>query len=171
MTLLRGPDHPSNLLLPLVEGSDVAGSRGCLARRSPIGPRNIGRIRIGFSRNRLLRRVPAPGKRLRRSWRWCVKRSNGSVRAVFSRGGRVTLVATTARSHGNRGVRPGSPIARLRRSYPGRRAVAGGIYRAGRGSPRLIGVRRGRVRFIAVASRGLLANPRALRTGLRRAGL
>ena len=28
-------------------------ARRCLARRSPIGPRNIGRVRIGYSRGRL----------------------------------------------------------------------------------------------------------------------
>ena len=33
------------------------GARACLARRSPIGPRNIGRVRLGYTRRRL-RRVP-----------------------------------------------------------------------------------------------------------------
>jgi len=39
------------------------------------------------------------------------------------------------------------------------------------GSPRLFGIRRGRVRYIAVANRRLLRKPAALRRALRRAGL
>ena len=75
----------------------AAGRRGCLARRSPIGPRNIGRVRIGLTRAQLLRRVPTPRRRTRRSWRWCVKGSKGVVSAAFDRRGRVALVTTTAR--------------------------------------------------------------------------
>jgi hypothetical protein len=143
----------------------------CLARRSPIGPRNIGRVRVGFTRARL-RRVPVrPVRTTRRSFRYCVKRSSGRVSAVFSRRGRVALVATTARAHGNRRLRPGSRARALRRAYPRRRAVARGVYRLGTRNPRMIGVRNGRVRFFAVASRKLVKNRRALRRHLRLAGL
>jgi hypothetical protein len=144
---------------------------GCLARRSPIGPRNIGRVRLGLSRRRLAPRVPTPVKRTRRSWRWCVKGGNGTVSAAFSAKGRVALVSTTARSHGNRGVRPGVRIKRLRRAYPRRRALGRGFYRASPGSPRLIGVRGGKVRFIAVAPRSLVRDRRALRSYLFYAGV
>jgi len=153
-------------------GCGAAGTtRGCLARRSPIGPRNIGRVRLGLTRSRLLRRVPAPRRRTRHSWRWCVKGGRGSVIATFSRRGRVELITTTAPSHGNRGIRPGTRSRRLSRSYPGRRALGRGLYRAGRRSPRLIGVRRGRVRFVAVASSQLIRNRRALLRRLRAVGL
>jgi hypothetical protein len=145
--------------------------RRCLSRRSPIGPRNIGRIRMGYSRRRLLRLSVKPIRKTRRSYRYCVKRSSGRVSAVFSRRGRVALVTTTARSHGNRGVRPGAPARALRRAYARRRAIGRGLYRANRGSPRLIGIRKGRVRFVAVANRALLRNRRALKRHLRLAGL
>jgi hypothetical protein len=46
-----------------------------------------------------------------------------------------------------------------------------GLFRANRRSPRLIGVRNGRVRFFAVASRGLVRHEKALRRHLRLAGL
>jgi hypothetical protein len=105
--LLRGGRHASSLVLPTIEDSAVAGSRGCLARRAPIGPRNVGRVRLGYTRARLLGRVPAPRTRTRRTWRWCVKRSTGTVRAAFTRRGRVALVATTAALHGNRRLHPG----------------------------------------------------------------
>jgi hypothetical protein len=93
------------------------------------------------------------------------------VSAVFSRRGRVVLVATTARGHGNRRLRPGASLRALRRAYPRRRALGRGVTRANPTSPRLIGFRKGRVRFFAVADRRLLRNRRALKRHLRLAGL
>jgi hypothetical protein len=147
------------------------GGRTCLARRSPIGPRNIGRVRLGYGRRRLLRLPVKPVRRTRRSFRYCVKGSSGRVSAVFTRRGRVALVTTTAPVHGNRRLRPGAPACALRRAYSRRRAIRPGLYRANRRSNRVIGVRRGRVRFFAVASRRLLRHPRALKRHLRLAGL
>jgi hypothetical protein len=156
----------------------VFGSRGggrgagtCLARRSPIGPSNIGRVRLRYTRRRL-RRIPVRlVRRTRRSYRFCVKRSSGQVRAAFSPKGRVELVVTTARLHGNRGVRPGTSLRALKRAYPRRRGIGRGLYRGNRRSPRLIGIRKGRVRFVAVATKRLLRNRPALKRALRRAGL
>ena len=143
----------------------------CLAPRAPIGPRNIGRVRLGYTRSRLLRRLPvAPVRRTRHSQSYCVRGRSGRVAAVFSRG-RVELVATTARGHGNRGVGVRARERAFRRAYPNRRRIGRGLFRASRRSPRLFGVRGGRVRFIAVANRRLLARPRALRRALRRAGI
>ena len=147
------------------------GGRRCLARRSPIGPRNIGRVRIGYSRQRLQQLPVKPVRKTRRSNRYCVKRSSGRVTAVFSKRGRVVLVTTTARAHGNRGVRPGSSSRALRRAYSRRTPVGRGLFRANGHSPRLIGVRNGRVRFVAVAHRSLLRNRRALVRHLRLAGV
>ena len=147
------------------------GSGGCLARRSPIGPRNIGRVRIGYTRRRLLRVPVRPVRRTSRSYRYCVKSSSGRVSAVFSRAGRVALVTSTAQIHGNRRLRPGASRAALRRAYPRYRALGGGLFRATPRSPRVIGVRGGRVRFFAVADRSLLRNRRALVRHLRLAGL
>ena len=51
-----------DLRLPVREGSPGVGSASCLARRARAGARNLGRIRLGYTRRRLLRRVaPAPG--------------------------------------------------------------------------------------------------------------
>jgi hypothetical protein len=151
-------------------GSAASPSRTCLARRAPIGPRNIGRVRLGYTRRRLLRLPVKPVRRTPRSYRYCVKRSRGQVSAVFSRRGRVVLVATSARLHGNRAVRPGRRRRALR-AYPGRVPLGRGLFRAHPRSRRLIGVRRGRVRFVAVADRRLLSNRRSLRRSLRLAGL
>jgi hypothetical protein len=149
----------------------TAGGLGCLARRAPIGPGNIGRIRLGYTRAQLLSRLPAPRRLGSRAWSWCVKAGRGSVMAAFTRGGRVALVATTAPGHGNRHVLPGTRAAGFRRGYPRRRALGRSLFRATRRSTRLIGLRAGRVRFEAVASRAVIARRRVLRGYLRYAGL
>lgn len=58
-----------------------------------------------------------PLRRERHMFRWCVKGSRGSVTAVFDSRRRTVLVATTAGGHGNRGVRPGTAIAQVKRAY------------------------------------------------------
>lgn len=152
-------------------GSAGAGAGTCLARRSPIGPRNIGRVRIGYTRKRLRQVRVKLVRKTKRSYRFCVKKSKRRVSAVFSPRGRVLLVATTASAHGNRGVRPGVSARVLRRAYSRRRAIGRGLFRANRKSTRLIGVRKGRVRYIAVVDRRLLRNKRSLRRYIRLAGL
>ena len=146
-------------------------ARGCLSPRAPVGQRNIGRIRAGLTRRALARRV-RPVKRGPRVQRWCVKRSSRRVSAAFggrSVRSRALVVVTRAPRHGNRGVRPGSSRRALRRAFPGARPIAPGVLRAGRRNAVLFGVRRGRVRYVAVAQRRLLERPRALRRALRRA--
>ena len=68
-------------------------------------------------------------------------------------------------------LRPGSRLGLLHSAYPTRRPLGKGLFRAGPGSPRLIGTRRGKVRFIAVAGQRLIAKRAALRRHLRLAGL
>ena len=112
----------TNKAARIADGSaaEASGSRRCLARRSPIGPRNIGReCGSGFTRKRL-RALPRPAGARRRgaAFRYCVKGSSGGVGGVFSRRGRVAVVVTTARAHGNRGVRAGLAGAALRARLP-----------------------------------------------------
>ena len=168
---------PYDYLRPGLATFDLAGQAqeapSCLARHSPIGSRNIGRVRVGLTRRTLLRRIaPRPVKRTARTLAWCVKGASGRVTAVFgSRSSRAKarLVATTANTHGNRGLRPSTRSRALRRAYPRARRIGRGLYRAGPRSPRLIALKGGRVRTLAVAERRLLANRRALSAHLRRA--
>jgi hypothetical protein len=148
-------------------GGSSSGRRGCLARRAPIGPRNIGRVRLGMTRKALLRRVPAPRRKTRHAWRWCVKGGKGTVSAVFDRHARVAFVETTAPHHGNRRIHPGTRVRALRRAYPRGRAIGRGLLRANRRSPRLFGIRRGRVRYVAVTARRTIRRHRKLRKYLR----
>jgi hypothetical protein len=72
-----------------------------------------------------------------------------------SRAGRVELVLSTAGS------------TAFHRAYPRRQRLTRGLYRAGPGSRRLLGVRRGRVVYVAVASRQVLTHPARLVRDLR----
>jgi hypothetical protein len=132
------------------------GSRRCLARRPEIGPRGVGRIRLGYTRRGLSRRVPvAPARKTRHAYSYCTKGGAGRVTALFSRSGRVELVVSTA------------PAAAFRRAYPSRRRIAPGLFRASPRSRRLLGVRGGRVRFVAVANPRLFGQPGRMARDLR----
>jgi hypothetical protein len=153
------------------QGTAPSSRRGCLSRRAPIGRRGIGRVRLGMTRKALARRLPAPRKTTRHSWRWCVTGGSGTVSAAFSKSGRVALVATTAQRRGKRKVLPGSSRAQLRRLYPRRTSVGRALVRANPRSSRIFGVRGGKVRYVAVTTRHSIARRALLRSYLRAAGV
>jgi hypothetical protein len=138
----------------------------CLPRTARFGSRGVTGVKLGLSRSRLLLRLPEPRKRTARSWRWCVE-GGGRVVAAFTKGGRVALVGTTGARHRHRRIRPGSSARLVRRTFPRRVVLTRRLVRAGPHSGRLFGVRRGKVRYIAVASRRVSK----LRRYLRLAGL
>ena len=76
---------------------------------------------------------------------------------------------STASGHGNRGVRPGRGSGLLS-AYPLRIALGKGLFRAGPGRRQVIGVRRGRIRFVGVATDRLLGRPASLRRAIARLG-
>jgi hypothetical protein len=160
----RATDGPTDIFFARIQMGDT---RSCLASRSLIGPRNIGRIRLGLSRGELLRMTVAPVRRSRRYYRYCVKDSRGRVTAVFSGRGRVRLVVTTAAGHRTRGVAPRVGARRVARSFPRRRRLGRQLFYA---NSRIFGIRLGRVRFVAVADRRLLRDRARLRRLLRRVG-
>jgi hypothetical protein len=130
-----------------------ARKRGCLPRSAAVGRRGIGRVRLGMKKKAL----PAPRRKTKRVWRWCAK--GGTVTAAFDKRGRVALVASTARRH-----RGGS----LRR-YRNRRALSRRLVRAYPRGTRVIGVRNGKPRFVAVTRRATISRPALLRRYLRAA--
>ena len=131
------------------------GSSSCLARRPAVGGRGIGRIRLGQTRRALERLAVAPVRRTRAAYRYCTKRGAGQVTAVFSKRGRVELILSTA------------PSGAFQRAYPKRRRIASGLFRASPRSSRLLGVRGGRVGFVAVVSDRVMHSPRRLVRDLR----
>jgi lysophospholipase L1-like esterase len=131
---------------PTSTTSPKGGGRArCLSRHPAVGSRSVGRVRLGATRRGLARRVRvAPARRTRLAQIWCTRGGAGRVAAVFSgrsRGARVELILSTARSRA------------FRRAYPERQRIAQGVYFASRRSKRLLAVRRGQVLFIAVMTK------------------
>jgi hypothetical protein len=161
--------------VPNVPARGGAATR-CFPRRVRVGPRGIYRARAGPPKATVLRRLGRPRRTRGRRWTYCV-RGGGKVVLVFDRRKRVRLVASTARGHRRLGVGPGTPARRLLRKPAFRRGgllpLRNGVYRLRRGTSRrnVFGVRRGRVRFVAVADRKLLRRRGALVRYVRRAGL
>jgi lysophospholipase L1-like esterase len=142
-------------------GLPANGSPGCLARRPAIGHQGVGRVRLGFTRRGLARRLnSALARRTRFADSYCTKRRVGRVTAVFSTRSsraRVELILSTARA------------AAFERDYPSRRRMTAGLFRASPNSRRLVGISHGRVRFVAVASNRVLRDPERLIRDMRRA--
>ncbi len=154
---------------PGTGGGPVGGSPVCLARRSRVSGRGIGRIRLGAKRAALGRIRVAPTQRSRARVRWCTN-GGGQLTAVFSsrkRTARVVFVATTAPGHRIRRVHSDSSKAALARAYPKRVRLTRGLFLSSRRGNALFGVSRGRVSFIAVAGRGALRHVGPLNRALR----
>lgn len=144
----------------------------CLARRSSIGPRRIGRLGLGLTRKRLRgspRLAGVTATRSPRRYRYCVKSSRGRVTAVFGRRTKVELLIATASSYGHRGVHPGVSLRKARQTFKRLRRLSATVYRLGR-SRRVIGVRSGKVRFVGVASKRVLRSKHLVRVYAKRAG-
>ena len=137
----------------------------CLRKAGRVTSGGIGLIRIGHRRGRVLRRAGRPSVRTRRSFRYCVRRG-GQVRVGFSSSGRARMVLSTVRARGG-ALGRGTRLRRLRRTYRSRLlGLGGGLHRA-RGTRIVYRVRRGRVRYVVVADRGLYRSSRRLRAQLR----
>ncbi len=143
----------------------------CLAARIRIGSRGIGRLELGLGKSTLLQQAPPPRAKRRRAWRYCVRGSRARALVGFSRSGRARLVVSTARGHRRGRIRPGASLRSVRRAYKVRRLTRD-LY-AGTGQARrlVFRARRGRVRFVGVADRRLIARPRLLRSYVRLVGL
>ncbi len=172
---------------PVSEGGPGTGTDSssrppnCLAARVKVGPRNIGRLRLGQTRARTARRAQPLGNVSRRTrvLRYCVRRSAKfrSV-AVFDGRSRLRVAGTNANGHKRRGVGRGSTRRALRKRF-GKRLVRVGrsrsllIVRAPqRSRSRLvIGLRGNRVRYVAIVDRKLARKRGVLRRYVRQAKL
>ncbi len=171
---------PSGLSLARVSSFPVSAGlskppTSCLAKRSPVGARHIGRLSLGVTRARLLAapslaRVTRPATKTTR-YRYCVKSSKGRVTAVFGKATKIEFLVATPGTYGNRGVRPGVSSKTLRHKYPHLRLAGSGVYRISRTSQRVVGVRKGKVKFVGVVSSRVLKSKRLLRAYVKRAGV
>jgi hypothetical protein len=157
----------------VLNGDEPVVPSRCFPRRLKVLPNAIGSLKLRTARDRVGARFGPPGRTARGVLRFCVT-GGGKVLIAFSSKGTVQLAATTAKGHRRLRIGTGATEKALRRTFGRRvRSAGSGLLRVAGGSSRQVvfGVRRGRVTFAAVANRTLLANRRALRSQLRRAGL
>ena len=156
----------SRLLLPVAGGGTAAGR--CLPRRLGVSAKRIGPARLGSSLRQLSRRYTRV-RRARPASRFCVR--GGGRFLVGARRDRIDFVATTARRHRTRRLGPGQRVPAA--GISGARALRRGLFvghRAGGGRV-VYGVRRGRLRFLAVVPRRQARRRAVLLRRLRAAGL
>ena len=138
----------------------------CLPRQARFRRRGLGRLRLGARGPAVRRAAGRPAWRRGRVWRYCVEGDRGGrVLAIFGRsGGKLRVVASTARRHTGRGIARGAKARKLRKA----KRLGKGLRRRGRIVYR---TQKGRVRYVAVTDRKLLRRRGTLRRLLRRAGL
>jgi hypothetical protein len=130
--------------------------------------RGLGGFRLGLIEPSIERRAGKPSMVRGRVSRWCV-RGGGSVRVMYGRDGRALAIASTARGHHAGRVAPRARLRSLRRAYPHLHRIRRGMYVTRRGSRVVFGLRAGRVRYVAVATRKLARHPKRYRANLVRA--
>ena len=134
--------------------------------------RGLGRVRLGQGSVRALRNAGQPLRRIKRTYRYCVRGSankKSRITSVFTRAGKTGLVVSNSRSHKARKAGIGFRAKRLRKVT---KAFGKGLRVSKAGGTRYVyGVRRGRVSFVGVASRAVAKSPRRLRAHVRLAGL
>ena len=179
--VVGGPDGAA-LQFPVLPGSDLCKALGaapcptraadrCVAKRARLSRRALRDLRVGMSRREVETGTPRPSKVTRRATTYCVEGSKRRVSVVFSRQGergRVRLIASGARGHRARGIRPGMSLKRVRARFPVER-IGKSLWRLGAGDTRFVQARGSRVQRVAVADRRLTRSPAALRRYLRRA--
>jgi hypothetical protein len=150
-------------------------STRCLPRRGRLTARGLGPVRLGTDDHTLLLRAGQPLRRTR-AWTYCVKQGDakgakkrraaggGGVTAVLTPGGRVALVATTAKGHRANGIGPGDSTSLLRKRA---RRLTKGVWvrKVGKKRRAAYVIKGKRIAMVAVASRDLRGR-RALRSYL-----
>jgi hypothetical protein len=152
-----------------VLGERKAGSR-CVPRRLAVGPRGVGKLRLGASRDGVMAALGEPAARTRNAFGWCVT-GGGAVVVSFDKGGKARLVATTAQGHSFRGLGARDRAGTLRRAF-GKGPRVRGTFRRSRHSTRvLFNVEHKRIRYVAVVDGRALKSRTRMEQLLRNAGL
>lgn len=147
---------------------------GCIEPGGELRGRRVGRVALGMRRKRVVGRLGIPHDHRLGVDRWCLI-GKGSLRVGYrGKHGPAELLVTSGRGHAARGVArdDGARRARTRLDLEPRFAVKGvvEVSEAG-GAARnlLVGIRGGRVRWLALADDRLARDDRRLRRALRRA--
>ena len=146
----------------------------CRSTHARFSGRGLGRVHLEDRPKQLLMRAGQPQRRRDRVWNYCVLgRGNTEARQVpiFTPGGSVGLITTTARGQRAFGVSRGMPVG----SIPERaNRVGGGFFTAsiGGGDAEIVyRVGGGRVTSISVATDAVAASAKRLKRYLKLAGV
>jgi hypothetical protein len=137
-------------------------SHGGLTKRGRAG------LRLGDDWEAVLRRAGQPQQRTR-AWSWCVagkRNARAADVAVLGKDGKVELVGSTARGRKAGGVAVGARLSKKTRARTRALGKTIRVRRSGRISW-VYYLRRGRVRAVAVATRGLAKSHRALKADVK----
>lgn len=158
------------------------GARGCLAPKGGMSSRTLAGVRLGETESRVRALLGAPQLVRRGFLRWCyqdgtsIRVGHATDRSGDSGSGDepAHVLLTTSRAFRARGIGPTASARALRRAFPGavRRWTVNGhtVWSLSRRSPIAVGVRGGRVTWLAVYDRGRVRTLAALRGYLRRGG-
>jgi hypothetical protein len=146
---------------------------GCKSGREHFTKRGLGRFRLGATTDQVLRRNGQPKVRGNRAWSWCARRAKNRGKKIvvaLTRNGKVALAGSSAQGHRGLRIRVGVKAKRLRGKA---RKFGKGLYirKAGKRARFVYGVRKGRVSFVAVATRAATKKRKTLRAYLKLAGL
>ena len=146
---------------------------GCRSAKGSVTRKGLERLRLDSTPEKLLQRAGQPTTRSGRSYRYCIKgkgNSKAALAAVFAPNERVALVASTKRGNGAKGVGVGAPSKRLKKQT---KAFGSNVRTrsAGGGKTLVYGVRGGKVRYVAVASKSAAKTRKTLAQYLRLARL
>ncbi|MEA2449075.1 MAG: hypothetical protein QOG63_1007, partial [Thermoleophilaceae bacterium] len=150
--------------LEMWERADGIRTKQCADPHHALEERQRRYLRLGSGWVSLLRRAGQPQQR-GRAWSWCLTgRRNHHTKDVAVLGkssGKVQLVGSNGIARSVGGVRVGAPARRVH----GLGSIGRGLRASG---TRVYAIRGGRVRAVALATRGLSRRPKALRTAMRR---
>ncbi|HWF53355.1 MAG TPA: Coagulation factor 5/8 type domain-containing protein [Solirubrobacteraceae bacterium] len=162
-TIMNAMFQGAEAYLEMWERASGVPDETCSRAGTNFSAAGLGRtLRLGDSAEQALYRAGQPLSRPGRSYRYCVSGAGASVASVFDAGGRVALIASTARGDAASGLAPGMSARRL---APRARKLAPGLWGA-RTGPFVYGVRGGRIAFVAVVGAGELRDVSTLRSDL-----
>jgi hypothetical protein len=166
--LARDMWEGSEAYLEMWERADGIRTPGCKPTSGHVNAGGLGKLRLGDRWEGLLRHAGQPQHR-DRAWSWCVRgdhNAHAADVAELSKGGRVELVASTAKGRAADGIAVGADASRLRNAE----GVGGGVFVSSGGGPAYVfSVRKGRVDAVGVATGALAGSDSKLRGAMRRA--
>ena len=142
----------------------------CLPAALAIGSLGVGPARLEASPVDVMLAAGMPTRSAPAVFGYC-RAGGGELLVGFSTAGQARLIASTSRGTSASGIGPGDRRSADARPLPDAVRLAPGLYRASPSSRVLFGIGRGRVSFVALADRGLLADEVALGGYLERLGL